>query len=40
MMLRTYKVRILSHEQFDEDFLHRLISDTGRWAYGTVIVEM
>ena len=25
---------------FDEDFLHRLISDTGRWAYGTVIVEM
>jgi hypothetical protein len=40
VVVRVEEVVQVKDEQFDEDFLHRLISVTGRWAYGTVIVEM
>lgn len=30
----------VSIKHFDEDLVHRAIRDAGRWAYGTVVVEI
>uniref|UniRef100_A0A7S3P9G5 Uncharacterized protein n=1 Tax=Amphora coffeiformis TaxID=265554 RepID=A0A7S3P9G5_9STRA len=28
------------HDDYDDDLLHRAVADAGRWAYGTVLVEV
>jgi hypothetical protein len=30
----------VSYDAYDEDLLHRSVADAGRWAYGTVFVEV
>lgn len=31
---------IHSYDAYDDDLLHRAVADAGRWAYGTVLVEV
>jgi hypothetical protein len=30
----------IAQHQYDNDFLHRVVEDAGRWAFGTVLVEL
>jgi hypothetical protein len=38
--VRDIRASVLSQSQYENDFLHRVVEDAGRWAFGTVLVEL